>query len=285
MQEIAHNVFIESSYPGVTLGAINLPRGLILIDAPPRFEDGRAWRAALQNTGGGGERLLVNLDSHYDRTLGSRAMECTVVAHEKTALVFRSRPAAFKAQSIESGADWERITGLGSIRWSPPELTFSGTMQIHWDGEPVILESHPGPNPGAIWVLYPAARVAFLGDMVTPAQPPFLGSADLPAWLEALKLLLAPEFRGWSLVSGRSSKLVTADQVRKQIAYLEEVQARTAVLGENKNPPEALEAAVQALLAASSSPAASREQYTQRLRWGLTHYLARKHKPSSNDEE
>jgi glyoxylase-like metal-dependent hydrolase (beta-lactamase superfamily II) len=284
MQEIAHNVFIENAYPGVTLGAISLPRGLILIDAPPRFEDGRAWRAALQNLGEG-ERLLVNLDSHYDRTLGVRAMECTVAAHEKTSLVFRSRPVTFKAQPGESGADWEQLVGLGSVRWAPPELTFSDRIVIHWDGDPVILESHPGPNPGAIWVLYPSEKTAFIGDAVTPGQPPFLGSADLPAWISSLEALLEPEFRGWSLVGGRTIKLITPEQVRRQRAYLEEVQARTAPLTDQKTAPETLEAAVQALLAASSAPAAKREQYTQRLRWGLTHYLSRKHKTPSNEEE
>lgn len=35
MQEIATNVHIEDQYPGVTLGVIVTPRGLIQIDAPP----------------------------------------------------------------------------------------------------------------------------------------------------------------------------------------------------------------------------------------------------------
>jgi 3-hydroxyisobutyrate dehydrogenase-like beta-hydroxyacid dehydrogenase len=83
MQEIAAHVFIETAYPGVTLAALNTPHGLILVDAPLRGEDTRSWRATLLNMGGGVERLLVNLDAHFDRTLGARAMDCTVVAHEK----------------------------------------------------------------------------------------------------------------------------------------------------------------------------------------------------------
>jgi hypothetical protein len=119
MQAIAKDVYIEDGYSGVTLGAIPLAHGLIQVDAPPSPEDGRAWRAALLNMGGGSERLLVNLDAHPDRTLGARAMDCTIVAHEKTAQVFRSRPNTFKAQGEETGADWESIAGLGNIRWRP----------------------------------------------------------------------------------------------------------------------------------------------------------------------
>ena len=66
-----------------TLGAINAPHGLILIDAPLKLDDTRLWRSTLLNLGGGIDRLLINLDAHPDRTLGVRSMECTVVGHEK----------------------------------------------------------------------------------------------------------------------------------------------------------------------------------------------------------
>src|SRR5436305_5624001 len=107
MQEIANQVYIEEQYPGVILGAISLPHGLVQIDAPPSPEDGRSWRAALLNLNTAPERVLVNLDAHPDRTLGVRGMECTVIAHEKTVQAFRNRPNTFKAQGDETGADWE----------------------------------------------------------------------------------------------------------------------------------------------------------------------------------
>ncbi len=145
MREIAKDVYIEDDYLGVTLGAIPLSHGLIQIDAPPSPEDCRAWRAALLNLGGGAERMLINLDAHPDRTLGARAMDCTIVAHERTAQVFRSRPNTFKAQGEETGADWESIPGLGNIRWILPEITFSQEMTIHWGDTEILLEYHPGP--------------------------------------------------------------------------------------------------------------------------------------------
>ena len=97
MDAIAENVYIEDRYQGVTLGVITQARGLIQIDAPPSPEDGRAWRASLMGMGNGPERVLINLDAHPDRTLGVRAMDCTVIAHEKTAQAFRNRPTTFKA--------------------------------------------------------------------------------------------------------------------------------------------------------------------------------------------
>src|SRR5689334_4484528 len=184
MREIARQVYIEDQYPGVVLGAVSLPHGLIQIDAPPSPEDGRSWRASLLNLNSGVERILINLDAHPDRTLGVRAMDCTVIAHEKTVLAFRNRPNTFKAQGDETGANWEAIPGLGSVRWAPPEISFVEKMTLHWGDSPILLENRPGPASGAIWVILPAEKVVFVGDTVTKSQPPFLAYANLPEWIE-----------------------------------------------------------------------------------------------------
>ncbi len=192
MQEITNNIFIEDQFHGVTLGVIVTPRGLIQIDAPPSPEDARSWRAALMNLGGGMERALINLDAHPDRTLGARAMDCTVIAHEKTANTFRTRPNTFKAQGEETGADWESIPGLGSVRWAPPEISFLDQMTLHWGDTPVVLEHHAGPSSGSIWVHLPEEKIVFVGDAVLKNQPPFFAGANLTDWITALNLLLRP---------------------------------------------------------------------------------------------
>jgi cyclase len=275
MQEISENIYVENSYLGVTLGAINLPHGLLLVDAPPRPEDVRSWRASLLNLGGGVDRLLVNLDAHVDRTLGVRAMECTVVAHEQTAQVFRNRPTAFKAQDTETGADWELVSNLGSIRWAPPEITFTHRMQVHWDDRrPVVLEHHSGPQVGAAWVVMPDARVVFIGDLVTPNQPPFMALADLPGWIEGLKLLLSPAYRDYLVVGGRTG-LVTAEEIHRQLAFMESLRSSMDELTDQKAPLEATEALIPGLLEGMEFSAQREEQFTKRLRWGLYYYYAR----------
>jgi hypothetical protein len=66
--------------------------------------------------------------------------------------VFRNRPVTFKAQPAETGAEWELHNNLGSVRWLPPEITFSDQFFIHWNGSPIKLEHKPGSNQGAIWL-------------------------------------------------------------------------------------------------------------------------------------
>lgn len=284
MQEAAPGVYFEKGYLGVTLGAISLPHGLVLVDAPPRPEDVRAWRATLLNLGGGVERLLVNLDSHIDRTLGVRAMECTVVGHEKTAQVYRNRPTTFKAQNTETGAEWEQIGGVGSIRWAVPEITFTHQMIIHWDGEPIWLEYHPGPNPGAIWLVLPESRVAFIGDAVTPGQPPFLANADLPAWVEALQVLMGDAYRDFILVGGRSGA-VTRDEIHKQSEYLQRIHELMDEMAQRKDPPEMTDRLLTELAGKFRANADRREIFTQRLKWGLNRYYSRHYRLVSAEGE
>lgn len=274
MQAIAKDVYLEDQYPGVTLGAIILAHGLIQIDAPPSPEDGRAWRAALLSLGGSSERILINLDAHPDRTLGVRAMDCTILAHEKTAAVFRSRPTTFKAQGAETGADWEYISGLGNIRWSPPEITFSREMTLHWGEITVRIESHPGPSQGAAWAILPEVRVVFVGDVVVRNQPPFLANADIPTWLEALKLLSSPAYRGWHVVSGRGGQ-VNADHIHDQVAFLKQAQTKIEKLSQKKTPLEAVESTATALLGEFKIPANRQRKYLERLRHGVQGYYIR----------
>jgi len=274
MQSIADNVYIEDHFLGVTLGVVQQARGLIQIDAPPSPEDVRSWRGSLMSLSGGSDRVLVLLDAHPDRTLGARAMECTVLAHEKTTQVFRARSTTFKAQGTETGSDWETIPGLGTVRWAAPEITFSRQTSLHWDGTPVLLEHHPGPTPGAVWVVLPAQKVVFVGDLVCKNQPPFLAHADLPEWLDALELLASDEYRGFTVVSGRGGT-VSSVTIRAQVDLLKRIHERLEKMARRGTSPDATEKWVEPFLKTFRSSAARHKLYVQRMRYGLRYYYSR----------
>jgi glyoxylase-like metal-dependent hydrolase (beta-lactamase superfamily II) len=276
MQQIKPGIYYEDGYLGVALGALVFSHGTIMIDAPLRPEDARAWRSALVNLRGGASRLLVSLDAHLDRTLGTRAMECTVISHQKTAQVFRNRPVIFKGQIAEGGADWETYDDAIGTRWASPDITFSEQMTLHWGGPEVILEHHPGPSTGSIWAIIPSASVLFVGDAVTPNHPPFLAQADLPAWIETLGLLIS-KYKEYTIISGRDG-LVGVDAARLQQRYLKTIHKGLERLAKRNAAPEATENLVASLLSEGSFPAKYNEQYSQRLRSGLLQYYTRQYR-------
>ena len=226
------------------------------------------------NLGGGIDRLLINMDAHPDRTLGARAMDCTVAAHEKTAQIFRTRPSTFKAQGEETGADWESIPGLGSVRWAPPEISFVDQMTLHWGDTPVMLEHRPGPSHGSIWVHIPEEKVLFIGDAVMKNQPPFLAGSNLKAWLESLDLLLEPDYKGYTIISSRGG-VVNTNAIKAQYDFLKHVHDKLNKSTSKKPNPVLVEKMVATLLTWFKAPSARQKQFAQRLRYGLLHYNAR----------
>jgi glyoxylase-like metal-dependent hydrolase (beta-lactamase superfamily II) len=285
MQSLASNVFLETQYPGVTLGALALPHGLIQIDAPPALDDGRSWRASLLGVPTGPERLLINLDSHPDRTLGVRAMECTVLAHEKTATVFRNRPNTFKTQGEDTGAEWELLPPMGNIRWAPPDLTFTHSLKIVWSNTEILLEHHAGPTSGAIWTILPQEQIVFVGDVLLQSQPPYFAAASIPDWLDSLKELESERFAGYRIIGGRNG-ILPASLIPAMRAMLEQTHTRMQQFAARKAQPEETAMLIPDLLTITESPSAQRDRHAQRLRYGLAHYYIRNYfAPGQTEEE
>jgi cyclase len=279
MQQIENGIFYEDAFLGVTLGAMVFAQGSIMIDAPLRPEDTRSWRSALTNQRGGANRLLISLDAHPDRTLGTRALECPIIAHQKTALVFRNRPTIFKGQSVETGAAWETYSDAIGMRWASPDITFSERMSLHWGGPEVILDYHPGPTPGSIWVVVPAVKVAFVGDTLTLHQPPFLSQADLGQWIESLDLL-EKEYAGYKIVSGRGGP-ASPEDIRELRGLLVDIGQQLDQLGAKNAAPEATQDLVPGLLNRFNFSPKLRDYYTARLRYGLFQCYSRRFRPNS----
>lgn len=274
MRKLAGGVYVEGSYPGVTLGALVSERGIVMIDTPLRLEDGRSWQKELREKGGGGDRLLISLDSHPDRTLGARVMDSLVLAHQAVADAFSQRPAIFKAQVAESGAEWETCTGLSGTRWSPPRLLYSKSATLFWGDTPLVVEHHPGPEKGSSWVVFPELKIVFVGDHVVVKQPPFLANANLKAWREALDLLLSKEYEAYKIVGGRGGMAAEKD-IRDLQKFLSTVQKNLERLAKRKSSPEATKKLVDKLLVGFNPPAKSKILYSQRLKYGLYHCYSR----------
>jgi glyoxylase-like metal-dependent hydrolase (beta-lactamase superfamily II) len=279
MQQIEQGIYFEDSYLGVTIGAMVFTHGVIAIDAPLRAEDARSWRSAMNNYRGGSNRLLISLDAHADRTLGTRVLECTIVAHQKAAHVFRNRPTIFKGLSVETGAVWETYSDAIGMRWVPPDITFTEKMSLHWGGPEVVLQYQPGPTSGSIWVVIPEARTVFVGDAVVINQPPFLAQADLDAWLESLNSLLK-EYSDYHIISGRGG-IAAPEDIRSLQKILKIAAEEIGQMAASNSEPEAIQDLASKLLHKYSASPKLRDLYGTRLRYGLYQCYVRRFLPAN----
>jgi hypothetical protein len=280
MQEIADGVYLETSYSGVILGAIAMDQGLLMVDAPIYPEDSRSWRSSLMNFSSVGNRMLVSMDAHHDRSLGLRNMECRLIGHNSLIEVYQSRPVSVRAQILETGAEWELLAGLSSFRWLAPEITFTESISLNWGVHPVVLEYHPGPAVGATWALATGSGVAFIADAVVADMPPFLHDADIDDWLATLALLSSPAYKNYVLVSGRSG-IITKKDIDNQMRFLEKVDSFLKRQQRRKTSLNEIEAMANKLM--NGFPES--DLYQKRLAYGLSQYFQRHYlaKNGNND--
>jgi glyoxylase-like metal-dependent hydrolase (beta-lactamase superfamily II) len=270
MQKLAKDVYVESGFPGVTVGALVTREGIVCIDAPTHPADARRWRLKLAQLSQKPVLYVINLDHNRDRVLGSHWFEAPVVAHEATSERLRQPPDLFKGAPLEAGADADLAAELAGARLVAPQLTFVEAMRLALDGHELHLVRRPGSAPGAIWVELPQQRIVFTGDAVTRGVPPPLQDANLDAWLEALAELRRAKYPANIIVPGRGAP-TDKKGVKPTEDFLKLVRRKIDGLARGKKSRADAGALAESLVAPFDLPAAAREQHARRLRAGLEH--------------
>lgn len=271
MQEIFKDIYIETKFSGVVVGAIYTPHGLILIDAPFRSEEVKEWRNALSDIYDSKERFLINLDTHLDRTLGVKSMDSAVIAQSNAVTMIKNRPNTSRGQEMDAGAMWESYDGLSNIRWVTPELIFDDKLSLDWNGHRIILEHHSGGNAAGVWVHIPEAKVIFVGDSVVVDQPPFLAFADFENWIQDLKLLTSLEYSNYTIVGGRNGT-VSREEVQELLKFIKSIRRSLERIRDKGKSIESLNKLAVRLNQRFESKKSIGDVYLNRLKWGLSAY-------------
>jgi len=271
MEEIAPNVFLEDEFAGVILSAFRLDDHLLLIDAPFRHEDIRAWRLKLAELDRDSERLLVIMDAHIDRTMGVRAMESIIVGHECAVEIIRGRPTSGRGQDLVTGAECEMYDLPSSIRWMLPSMTYTESLSIYLNDNPIDLFHRPGAHVAASWLMYEAEKLLFVGDSVMANQPPFLAFSNLDIWLKELEELLSNQYKGFKIITSRNG-VVRARTIEKWLQYLTRIKEIMGEVAAGSGQLADLLAAVPELLKKINFTRNLTELYENRLKWGLEVY-------------
>jgi cyclase len=280
MHEIKPGIYYEETYPGTTIGAILLPRGMIFIDAPLRPEDSHRWKTTLLNRSQGTiHKIVICLDDHPDRTIGAKSLDCPVVTHREAAKTIQDQSAMYRGQIPDSGPSWERYSDSSGMQRMIPDITFTDKMLFHWGDDPVILEHHPGPRPGSSWIILPEQKILFIGDAVVLNSPPFLGKANLEIWIETLDILLQARFRDYVIISGRGGP-VTVDDIKELKKSFRKIHRRIDKLANRRASVEDVIALADKFLDEFTFLKRDRGFFLQRLQLGLSQYYLRNYFPS-----
>jgi cyclase len=270
MQKLAKDVYVESGFAGVTVGAIVTSEGIVCIDAPTHPADARRWRLKLAQLSDAPVHFVVNLDHHRDRVLGTQWFEAPVIAHEATADRLRQLPELFKGGQSEGGADSDLASDLAGVRLVVPLLSFSDRMELIVGEHVLHLVRRPGSAPGAIWLELPDEKIVFTGDSLTRGAPPPMQEVDLDAWLDSLAELRKARFPAQVIVPGRGDP-TDKKAVAVMQDFIRQARRRLQAMVRSKKPRSDLGALAEELVENFQVAHSLREHYARRLRVGLEH--------------
>lgn len=193
MQQVAENVFIETAYEGVNVGAIVTTQGIIAIDTPTYPRQARDWATRLQAVFHQPLLYLILTDYNAERILNTRWFNAPIVVQEATAVKMQSYDKRYPLALLEpiSSRNPARSRELSNGPIEKPALSFTNDLQILKGGCNLLLLAAPGPTKGNLWVYLPQQQVLFTGDNVTADHHPLLQEGISQQWLHSVQRLQA----------------------------------------------------------------------------------------------
>ncbi|GIK54605.1 MAG: MBL fold metallo-hydrolase [Chloroflexi bacterium] len=227
MEQIADNIYIETAYEGVNVGAVVTGQGIIAIDAPTYPRQARDWAIRLQTLSPRPVLFTILTDYHGDRILNARWLNAPIIAHQVTAEKLDHYIKRYPANLLENMAARNPYRSRESISGAIEKaaINFTDSFHLHKGGVHFQLLKAPGPTSGNLWVYLPAKGILFAGDTVTTGHHPLLLEPVSDQWLQTLQRLERWPGALHTVVPGRGAIPVETDTVPIR-AYLQQMQER-----------------------------------------------------------
>jgi len=191
MEQVAPNVYIETHFDGVNVGAIRTPKGIIAIDVPSYPRDARNWVMQLHRLDRNPIQHLILTNAHGDRILNTRWLNAPLLVHKETSDILYNYDKRFPQSIIESltARHLEKGREISSSPVEKPSLTFTHSLKFFQNKYRIELLAAPSAAPGGIWLFLPESGILFVGDTLVIDRHPFLTAPNSYAWLSTLNKL------------------------------------------------------------------------------------------------
>jgi cyclase len=174
-------------------------------------------------------RLVVNTHHHSDHTWGNQLFDCPILAHRlcREAMVAcldgawrLDRIRASIAERGTSDPQWaeEMRSKIEGLQITLPSETFERRRDMLLGDRRIELEHVGGHTPGSSVVWLPQSGILLSGDLLFVGRYPFIGDADIPALISALRHVLA--FEAEAIVPGHGPVCGNA-AVHDMLSYLQ----------------------------------------------------------------
>jgi glyoxylase-like metal-dependent hydrolase (beta-lactamase superfamily II) len=271
MKKIAPDIYVSTKYPGVNVGFIDMPAGIIAVDVPTLPGDARAWRQQILDTGGGPILYTVVTDAHPDRLLSAGLLGAPTVAARGVYEYAAGYTDGFWRSVVDR---WQRrhpeaADDLAEVKPTLPEIMFTSHVRLYKGGKELTVEKIEGSTPGSAWIHLPAQDVLFTGDTLVVDNHPFLNAApDTKAWLNTLTALRRLRFSKTTIVPGRGP-LCDQSDTRPLSDYIALARRRARSLRRSEEERVDVTPVVAEMLPLFPFPEDERELIQRRIKAGI----------------
>jgi glyoxylase-like metal-dependent hydrolase (beta-lactamase superfamily II) len=237
MEELAENIFVETGYEGVNVGAIVTEGGIICIDAPSYPRDARHWVTRLSQLNSKPIKFIILTNAHGDRIVNTRWLDAPIIAHENAAEKLNNYDKRYPQSLLESLSQRNPLAGKDLVNGPVDRaaVSFNKSLTIMADDYHINLTHSPGPSSGNIWAYIPETKILFAGDSISVNTPPMMAEIRYADWLQSLTETITT-LNIQSLVSGRGEISTPEEAVPPIVEFLTflEERVREQILADNR---------------------------------------------------
>ncbi len=221
MEELAENIFVETGYEGVNVGAIVTKGGIICIDAPSYPRDARHWVTRLSQLNSKPIKFIILTNAHGDRIINTRWLDAPIIAHDNAAEKLNNYDKRYPQTLLESLSQRNPLAGKDLVNGPVDRaaVSFNKSLTLIADDYHIVLSHSPGPSSGNIWAYIPESGILFTGDSVSVNAPPVMAEICCTDWLYSLTNSIT-HLNIQSLISGRGSISTPEEAVPPLVNYL-----------------------------------------------------------------
>jgi glyoxylase-like metal-dependent hydrolase (beta-lactamase superfamily II) len=225
MEELAENIFVETSYEGVNVGAIVTKGGIICIDAPSYPRDARHWVTRLSQLNSRPIKFVILTNANGDRILNTRWLDAPIIAHNKAAEKLNNYDKRYPQHLLDSLGHRNPMAGKELVNGPVDKaaVTFNKSISVIADDYHIILSHRPGPSPDNIWAYIPETGILFTGDSVSVDMPPLIADICCVDWLHSLNESIN-NHDIQSLVPGRGDITTPEEAIPPLVDYLNYIE-------------------------------------------------------------
>lgn len=281
MRKVGSGLYQETQYPGVPVYILKTQEGTFIIDCPLYSEDVSLLLDQAAEIGP--PRYVALLDSQHDRVLGARDLDLPIIAHDLTRERMQGWSDTFKGAANPIGGEADSIRRITGVKAAVPEITFSDEMVLYLGDMRLHFLHRPGSTPGAMWISIPDRKTVLIGDAVHLAEPPFVGEADVDAWLNTLDDLRDRFIDDFTVISSRDG-VIDRDDITIMARFLRKIPIRIERLRDSDDDESDADKIAEELMDDFKVPSAQMERMKLRISAGLLRLTERLYPSEEKDE-